>query len=123
MEGEALLDRGRPPEVAVVRSLTAGTGDIETLRQQFASVWSEQGFKKEVAAAQGTYKRKARKINPVDIALPEGVSPVGGAFERKEEVHDATGCGGKTVTHGSRLTDERLAKMKIGGDFLTAEER
>ena len=125
VEGEALLDRGRPPEVAVVRSLTAGMGDIETLRQRFAMVswWSEQGINKEVAVARGTYKWKARKINPVDIALPDGISPVGGAFERKEETHDATRCGGKTVTCGSRLTDERLAKMKIGGDFLTAGER
>ena len=58
MEGEVLLDRGRPPEVAVVRSLTAGVGDIETLRQRFATVswWSEQGIRKEVAVAWGMYK-------------------------------------------------------------------
>ena len=74
VEGEVLLDRGRPPEVAVVRSLTADPGDIETLRPRFATAswWSEQGINKGVAVARGAYKRKACKINPVDIALPDG---------------------------------------------------
>ena len=112
------LDKGRPPEV-MVRSVVARADDIETLHHRFTSVWSGSELAKEVSAiTRGAYKRKAKKINPVDVALPDGVSPKGGTFEEETTTH-----AGKVVSRGSRLTNERLANMRIGGNFLTAEEK
>ena len=63
------------------------------------------------------YKRKGRKINPVNVALPDGIKPGGdvAALER--------GGGGLIVPRGSRLTPERLTKLRIGTGFLSDEEK
>ena len=50
------------------------------------------------------YKHKDRKIWPVNIPLPNGINPSG-------------------IPHGSRLTPERLAAMKIGTGFLSDAEK
>jgi hypothetical protein len=68
------------------------------------------------------YKRKDRKINPVNVPLPNGINPGGGANFGPPNgtlVHQS----GKVVPKGSRLTPERLAQMKIGGGMLSKEER
>jgi len=76
-------------------------------------------LQKEAALASAAYKRKDRKMNLVDVALSDGVNPQGGSFVQKE----APPChAGKIVMKGSRLMDERMKQMKIGGSFLTAEE-
>ena len=54
-------------------------------------------------------------MNPVNTPLPAGIHPGGGLLK---SVH-----AGKTVPRGSRLTSERLQQMRIGGDFLSDEER
>jgi len=124
MEGETLLNRGGPPEVVAVKSLEVRVSDFENLRQRFSEVWDTRRLEKEIAIVRAAYKRKDKKVNPVDVALPGGVNPEGGAFAQEE-----VGAGGvsehagKTVPRGTRLTEERLEEMKIGGDFLTTEER
>ena len=90
------LDKGRPPEV-MVRSIVARADDIETLHHRFTSVWSGSELAKEVSAiTRGAYKRKAKKINLVDVALPDGVSPKGGTFEREGAPR------GTTTTHAGK---------------------
>ena len=68
------------------------------------------------------YKRKDRKINPVNVPLSNGINPGSGANFGSPNgtlVHQS----GKVVPKGSRLTPERLAQMKIGGGMLSKEER
>ena len=67
------------------------------------------------------YKRKDRKVHPVNIPLPHGDAPGGGINgSGNVEVVNFTPT---VVPRGSRLTPERLAKMHIGTGFLTEEER
>jgi len=97
MEEEMLLNRGRPPEVAV-RSLEVRVSEFEDLSQRCGEVWDTRRLKKETAMARAAYKRKDKKVKPVDVALPDGVSPEGGTFAPKEtgEKH-----AGKTVPRGA----------------------
>ena len=117
MEEGAVLERSRPPEVEV-RSLSLRVGEFESNCQRFAGVWDSRSIKQEVALVRGAYKRKDKKVNPVDVALSDGVNPQGGSFVQEEAEH-----AGKVVARGSRLTTERLASIRIGGSFLTTEER
>jgi len=68
------------------------------------------------------YKRKNRKVNPVNTPLPSGINPGGNA-----NFGDTDGPfgkrSGKIVPRGSRLTPERLAQIQIGNGFLTKEEK
>src|SRR5438045_2410039 len=68
------------------------------------------------------YKRKDRKVNPVNIPLPDGVNPGGGMNLSKTGPY-LDQRSGVIVPRGSRLTPERLAKMRIGGKNLTEPER
>jgi transposase InsO family protein len=63
------------------------------------------------------YKRKGRKVNPVNAPLPNGISPGG------ESVRDTQHHAGKTVPRGSRLTPERLKMIKIGDGKLSEGEK
>lgn len=63
------------------------------------------------------YKRKAQKVHPANVPLPDGVSP------DDESPAPELPAKGKWVPRGSRLTPERLAIMKIGPGFLSPEER
>ena len=67
------------------------------------------------------YKRKDRKVNPVNIPLPDGVNPGGGMNLSKTGPY-LDQRSGVIVPRGSRLTPERLAKMRIGGKNLTEPE-
>jgi hypothetical protein len=76
------------------------------------------------------YKRKGKKIHPVNAPLPNGVKPSGEAnFEKAVKIahrppgDHRDGKVGRKVLRGSRLTPERLAHMKIGGGMLSEEER
>jgi hypothetical protein len=80
------------------------------------------------------YKRKARKVVPVNQPLPGGVNPGGGVnvgvdetkLGVKSEVSlDEIGPPkqGRVVSRGSRLTPERITKMKIGNGFLSDAEK
>jgi hypothetical protein len=80
------------------------------------------------------YKRKARKVLPVNQLLPGGVNPGGGVNGRIDEMKsgikseinlDEIGPPkqGRVVPRGSRLTLERIEKMKIGNGFLSDAEK
>ena len=101
-------------------SVTLQVSEFLNNQQKFEEVWDEKRAKKEVGIVRAAYKRKSKKVNPVDVALEDGVSPQGGSYLKKEA--PALGAG-LTVMRGSRLTSERLAQIRIGGDFLTKEER
>ena len=69
------------------------------------------------------YKRKNKKVVPVNVGLPDGVSPGGvmsGDIAQKGEMGKKVGI---TVPRGSRLTPERLSAMKIGTGFLSNLEK
>ena len=76
------------------------------------------------------YKWKGKKLHPWNIPLPGRKTPGGGINQREDEMVEwkigdpLVGKGvGKVVPRGSRLTPERLAKMNIGGGFLTEQEK
>lgn len=81
-----------------------------------------------VARIRTTYKRKDKKVNPVDVPLKDGINPGGGLLRlsnsSERETEDVgRQHAGKTAPPGSRLTEERLAAMKIGDGFLTDDEK
>jgi hypothetical protein len=99
----------RPPESVHVRTIT--------IEHRGELPLSEVLTKQEWAAYTRTmYKRKDRKINPVNTPLPNGVNPGGAA--NFDTLHDSPKQRkvGKIVPRGSRLTPERLEKMNIGGE-------
>jgi hypothetical protein len=69
------------------------------------------------------YKRKDRKVNPVNTPLPNGVNPGGGPIFGPPHGPPENHRSGKIVPKGSRLTPERLAQMKIGGQMLSESEK
>ncbi len=79
------------------------------------------------------YKRKDRKILPANVPLPDGVNPTNVPSDLKPIysldqlplLHEPIvgPWKGKIVPRGSRLTPERLAKMKIGTGYLREAER
>ena len=97
----------RPPEI-YIRHITLDLGQVLSKREWEVHV--------------GTmYKRKNRKVNPVNTPLPGGINPGGNA-----NFGDADGpfgkLSGKIVARGSRLTPERLAQIQIGNGFLSEAE-
>jgi hypothetical protein len=69
------------------------------------------------------YKRKDRKVNPVDTPLQGGINPGGGPLDWIKETENGKKVhAGKVVPRGSRLTPERLVAMGIGGGTLSREE-
>jgi hypothetical protein len=105
----------RPPEPVRVRTIT--------IEHRGELPLSEVLTKQEWAAYIRTmYKRKHRKINPVNIPLPNGVNPGGGANFDTSDSSSQKRKIGKIVPKGSRLTSERLKKMKIGGGTLSTAE-
>ena len=98
------------------------------------------------------YKRKDKKVRPANVPLPDGINP-GGSPSAESSIKDSgqtpdqssqslpslqspqppqpvapnvppiMPTGGKIVPRGSRLTPERLAKMKIGVGFLSGPEK
>ena len=70
------------------------------------------------------YKRKGKKVLPVNIPL-KGGEPPGGSVNG-EDISNCVTSGEfkpKIVPRGSRLTPERLAAMKIGTEFLSDAEK
>ena len=63
------------------------------------------------------YKRKNRKIFSINVPLPNDVNPNSLSSSSLSIII------GEKIFHGSRLTSERLATMKIGIEFLSPTER
>ena len=71
-----------------------------------------------IAPFDGTmYKRKDRKVNPVNAPLPDGVGPSGSPPEAPHR------GAGRVVPRGSRLTEERLKGIRVGDGLLSDEEK
>jgi hypothetical protein len=134
------LDRGN---VIAVRAIEIDARELDSDLGRYAKAWSTRQWKREVKqykrempAVRTMYKRKDRKVRPVDTPLPRGVNPGGGANvggrlqegerrseNEKVELEEWRRGGGTKVPRGSRLTKERLSKMQIGTGFLTEEEK
>ena len=67
------------------------------------------------------YKRKDKKVKPVNIGLPDGINP--GGVMSGDIVQEGEMKSGKVVPRGSRLTPERLSAMQIGTGFLSETEK
>jgi hypothetical protein len=70
--------------VVAIPSLEPKVNQFERLCQRFEDQWNTRRSWKETAMAHPAYKRMDKKVNPVDVALPGGVSPKGRAFVQKE---------------------------------------
>jgi RNase H-like domain found in reverse transcriptase/Integrase zinc binding domain/Reverse transcriptase (RNA-dependent DNA polymerase) len=68
------------------------------------------------------YKRKDKKVVPVNAPLEGGAAPGGGINGAAPSV-EAVDFKPTVIPRGSRLTPERLAAMKIGNGFLFEAER
>src|SRR5438046_370077 len=62
------------------------------------------------------YKRKDKKIRPMNVLLSDGINPEG-------EINLGINPRPQIIPRGSRLTPERLAAMQIGAGFLSEPER
>jgi hypothetical protein len=126
------LDRGkvvpaqdRPPDVTMVNAVTINEITMESNEMERTSydVMSKRDLEAEVRTM---YKRKDKKIRSANTPLSNGVNPSGNVM-RDTTGNEGLGrempSGGKKVPRGSRLTSERLAKMKIGTEFLSREEK
>jgi transposase InsO family protein len=101
-------------------SLSREAREVETTAERYGAVRTRKECAEESARVRTMYKRKDKKVNPVDAPLPNGVNPGGGAIRRRtksEEGERDEKHAGKTVQRGSRLTPERLEKMRMGMDF------
>ena len=90
---------------------------IETINDDFCDVMTKQQLEKYVAHINTMHKRKDKKVLPANVPLPDGINPGGGINQSRDSSH------GTTVPRGSRLTPERLAKMNIGTNFLSPQEK
>ena len=90
------------------------------LRRRMEQVWTKQQWEVWVRTM---YKRKGKKIHPVNVLLPDGIKP-GGSVNMKPKRNEPSGIPkGLTVERGSRLTPGQLAKMTIGNGFVSDAER
>jgi hypothetical protein len=101
---------------ASVRVVAVEDGQTE-FDEGIWNVWTRKEVEDECAKVCTMYKRKAKKVNPVNTALPDGINPEGGPLDWAGNVQ-----AGKQVPRGSRLTPERLAAMNIGGGTLREPE-
>jgi hypothetical protein len=120
-EGE-VVPNDRPPDIirkeigVGVRSITVEVEDLEGTR--YAEILSQKEWEVNVKTM---YKRKDKKVNPMNVPLPDGINPGGGIGGVSLEGME--GMEGKKILQGSRLTPERLGKMKIGTGFLSEAEK
>jgi len=104
----------RPPETNI-RNIT-----VENIDETFGNVVRKREWEVYIRTL---YKRKDRKVNPVNTPLPNGVNPGGGPNFGSTHRPPVDHRSGKIVPKGSRLTPERLARMKIGGEMLSENEK
>jgi hypothetical protein len=90
------------------------TLDYEMEKEELDQLWTRREWR---AWSRTMYKKKGKKVHPMNVPLPDGIKPEGGV------VGDVKTEGLTVVKRGWRLTPERLAKMNIGGGFLTDEEK
>ena len=104
-------------------STEVSTITIETINgNEFDQIMTKRELQDYIASVRTMHKRKDKKILPANVPLPDGINP-GGGINGGINLESSTKWTGKIVPRGSRLTPERLAKMKIGTGFLTELER
>ena len=120
----------KPPDIFAVRSITMDVREVMTEWERFGEVMTREELEKEVAAVRTMYKRKDRKVRPVNAPLPGGINPGGGANiggelqeGETEDLEPWKRGGGTVVPRGSRLTPERLKEMQIGTGLLWEGEK
>ena len=84
------------------------------LMQRLEQVWTKEQWE---TWTRTMYKPKGKKVHPKNVPLPDGIKPGGDVNGLSDTAK------GLVVERGSRLTPERLAKMKIGGGFLSDAEK
>jgi hypothetical protein len=123
--GEVVPAQDRPPDVTMVNAVTINEITMESNEMEWTSydVMSKKDLEAEVRTM---YKWKDKKIRSANTPLSNGVN-LSGNVMRDTTGNEGLGrempSGGKKVPQGSRLTPERLAKMKIGTRFLSREEK
>ena len=73
----------RPPDIFAVRSITIDVREVMTDWERFGEVLMKAELEKEVAEVRTMYKRKDRKVRPVNTPLPGGISPGGRSKYRR----------------------------------------
>ena len=68
----------KPPDTVAVRSITIDSRELMMQWERFGEVLMKKELEKVVAAVRTIYKRKDRKVRPVNAPLPEGINPGGG---------------------------------------------
>src|SRR5947207_11536768 len=96
---------------------------IEDYIHGFDQIPSRRQLKKIIAEIQTMYKRKDRKIRPVNTPLPDEIKTEGGVNPGVNSEANMTGKPSENVPRGSRLTPEGLASMKIDTGFLSNAEK
>lgn len=99
-----------------VRTITAETAGLS--RERLGQVWSKKEWE---AVIRTMYKRKDRKVRPVNVGLPNGINP--GGIMSGHRVQKGETKLGAVVPRGSRLTPEQLLGMQIGAGFLSDAEK
>ncbi len=66
-------------KVIAIRCIEIDVWELDPDLGLYAKAWSTRQWKKEVAVVWTMYKWKDWKIRPMDIPLPRGVNPGGGA--------------------------------------------
>src|SRR5437660_6826766 len=99
-----------PPIQANIRTIK-----IEHYAHRFDQVLTKKGLQKYAAKIQTMYKRKDKKIRPVNMPLSDGINP------QKVTPVDVTDL--KVVPRGSQLTSEQIAAMNVGIGFLSTPEK
>ena len=114
-----MTPQDKPPDMELESGVRTVTVEIAGLsRERLDQVLTRKEWE---AVVRTMYKRKDRKVRPVNVGLPDGVNPGGvmsGDIAQKGERKSGT-----IVPRGSRLTPERLSAMKIGTGFLSDAEK
>jgi len=102
-----------------IRRAEVNMTELVSMAEKYRQILTRKELRKVVRHVHTLYKKKGVKVLPANIPLPDGIRPGG-------EVTLATGLEGKEgkkVPRGSRLTEERLAAMRIGEGFLSEKEK
>ena len=129
LERRQIIQHDPGPTTIEINTITIETTNDEemTNNEEFDEIMTKQELEKYVAQVSTMYKRKDKKILPMNVPLPNGVNPGGGVNSGidsgESSENNIGGAVGKVVSRGSRLTPERLANMKIGTNFLSEAEK
>ena len=121
-EGCVKLDEGCVKWDGWVKGITLEEGGEENLERCEVKLEVLRLNRRERRGIVRTlYKRKGKKVLPANVPLEGGAPPGGGI--NGDTVKEDSGFKPTWVPRGSRLTPERLAKMRIGNGYLSEVEK